>query len=218
MDLEIIKSILVIVGIDIILGGDNAIVIAMASRNLPSHQRNKAIFLGTGLAIVVRVMLTAVAVYLLAIPYLSLVGGLLLIFIAINLLTEQDEEIDIKGSTSLIKAVQTIVFADFVMGFDNVLAIAGASKGNILLVATGLLISVPIIIWGSKLILALMERFSILIYIGAGILAYTASEMIVGEDYMADIFERIPKINVFLTILIISFVIVAGYLINQKKK
>lgn len=218
LDLEIIKSILIIVGIDIILGGDNAIVIALASRNLPLHQRNKAIFLGTGLAIVVRVLLTAVAVYLLAIPYLSLVGGILLIYIAINLLTEKDEEIDIKGSTSLFKAIQTIVFADLVMGFDNVLAIAGASNGNILLVAMGLLISVPIIIWGSKLILSLMERFSILIYIGAGILAYTASEMIVGEDYMVDVFERIPLINVFLPILTISFVIIAGYLINQKKK
>lgn len=189
MDLEFLTSVLMIVGIDVVLGGDNAIVIALASRNLPEAKRNKAILIGTLLAIVLRILLTIIAVYLLDIPFLQLIGGALLTFIAVNLLTDNSNDLSsIQGKTTLFQAVRTIVFADLVMGFDNVIAIAGAAHGRLLLVIIGLLISIPIIIWGSKLILILMERFPLLIYCGAAILSYTAGKMITHEDRLATFF------------------------------
>ncbi|MBM7554024.1 TerC family protein [Thalassobacillus pellis] len=215
MEWELFQSIFIIIGIDIILGGDNAIVIALASRKLPESQRNKAIFFGTGLAIVVRVLLTAIALYLLHIPFLKFVGGLLLIYIAVKLLTENDEDPNIKAGDSLISAVKTIVFADIVMGFDNVLAIAGASHDNLLLVVTGLLVSVPIIVWGSKIILSLMEKFPTLVYIGAGILAYTASEMILEEKRLQPFFQQMEGITFLLPFLIILLVLAWGHRSNQ---
>ncbi|MFG6118105.1 TerC family protein [Thalassobacillus sp. B23F22_16] len=215
MEWELIQAMLIIIGIDIVLGGDNAIVIALASRNLPEKQRNKAILFGTGLAIIVRVLLTAVALYLLHIPFLRLIGGVLLIYIAIKLLTEEEEEPDIKASDSLLSAIKTIVFADIVMGFDNVLAIAGASHDNILLVAMGLLVSVPIIIWGSKIILRLMERFPSLVYIGAGILAYTAAEMILEERRLRIFFEQFDSLQYVMPLVTIFLVIAWGYRNNN---
>ncbi len=131
MDLEFLTSVLMIVGIDVVLGGDNAIVIALASRNLPESKRNKAILIGTLLAIVLRIILTILAVYLLDIPFLQLIGGILLTFIAVNLLTDNSNDLSsIQGKTTLFQAVRTIVFADLVMGFDNVIAIAGAAHGR----------------------------------------------------------------------------------------
>ncbi|MBO8156281.1 MAG: TerC family protein [Bacillaceae bacterium] len=218
MDIEMIKAILIIIGIDLVLGGDNAIVIALASRNLPKEQRNKAIFWGTGLAVAVRVLLTAVALYLLKIPFLKFVGGILLIYIAIKLLTDKEDDIEIEAQDNLLSAIKTIVFADIVMGFDNVLAIAGASHGNIWLVIFGLLVSVPIIIWGSKLILTFMERFPITIYIGAGILAYTAGEMILGEKRFAEFFEHYHVLHYLIPIGIILFVIAYGYIVNKRQE
>ncbi|HSU79002.1 MAG TPA: YjbE family putative metal transport protein, partial [Candidatus Angelobacter sp.] len=143
-------AILNIVIIDIILGGDNAVVIALACRKLPENRRNKAIFLGTGLAVILRVCLTAVTVTLLKIPLLLLIGGLLLLFIAYKLIANQNEDMTIKAGNTLWSAIRTIVVADLVMGLDNILGIAGASNGRIELVILGLCISVPIIIWGSK--------------------------------------------------------------------
>ncbi|WP_174495902.1 TerC family protein [Salirhabdus euzebyi] len=217
MDIETIKAILIIIGIDIVLGGDNAIVIALASRNLPEKQRNKAILWGTGLAIGIRVLLTAVALYLLQIPFLKLIGGILLIYIAIKLLVDKEDEPEIQAKDGLLSAIKTIVFADIVMGFDNVLAIAGASHGHIELVIIGLLVSVPIIIWGSKLILHFMEKFPILVYIGAAILAYTASEMILGEKRLEPFFEHYHFLHYLLPIASISLVIFIGYLFDRKK-
>ena len=217
MELDLIKDILIIIGIDIVLGGDNAIVIALASRNLPDKQRNKAIFWGTGLAVAIRVALTAVAVYLLQIPFLQAVGGILLIYIAIKLLTDNEEDPDIEAKTSLSGAIKTIVFADLVMGFDNVLAIAGASHGNIWLVVIGLLVSVPIIIWGSKLILALLEKYPFLVYLGSGILAYTAGEMILHEGNFEAFFHEYAFLEWVIPIASIFLVIGMGYLLNQRK-
>lgn len=218
MDLEFLSQILIIIGIDIVLGGDNAIVIALASRNLPESQRNKAIFLGTGLAIVVRILLTIVAVYLLKIPFLQLVGGLLLIMISYNLLSDDGDDLsNIKAGTTLMSAVRTIVFADIVMGFDNVLAIAGAAHGNILLVVLGLLISVPVIIWGSKLILTFMEKYPVLVYVGAGILAYTAGSMMVHEPRLHDFFVQNSLSATLIPIITVVLVLVAGYIVNQIK-
>jgi YjbE family integral membrane protein len=218
MDLDFLMSVLIIIGIDIVLGGDNAIVIALASRNLPEKQRNKAIFIGTGLAIIVRILLTVIAVYLLQIPFLQLIGGILLLFIAYNLLTDDGDDVsNIKAGTTMAAAVRTIVFADIVMGFDNVLAIAGAAQGHILLVILGLLVSVPIIIWGSKIILAFMEKHPSLVYVGAGILGYTAGKMMLHEHRLANFFEKYSYLQMALPIATVIAVLAAGFIMNQIK-
>lgn len=219
MDLELLSQILIIIGIDIVLGGDNAIVIALACRNLPVDKRNKAILLGTGLAIVVRVALTILAVYLLMIPYLQLIGGLFLVYIAYNLLTEDGDDVNkIRGGTTLFQAVRTIVVADLVMGFDNVLAVAGAAHGNIILVVAGLLISIPIIVWGSKIILKFMERFPIIIYIGAGILALTAGKMMTHEERIQPLLESYSYSYYIIPLITIVFVLVAGLIKKTSTK
>lgn len=211
LDLELISQILIIIGIDIVLGGDNAIVIALACRNLPVDKRNKAILLGTGLAIVVRIALTIIAVYLLMIPFLQLVGGLFLVYIAYNLLTEEGDDVNkIRGGATLFQAVRTIVVADLVMGFDNVLAVAGAAGGKIILVVAGLLISIPIIVWGSKLILKFMERFPVIIYVGAGILALTAGRMITHEERIQPLLETYSYSYYIIPLITIVFVLGAG--------
>ncbi|MEC1715804.1 TerC family protein [Schinkia azotoformans] len=219
MDLELLSQILIIIGIDIVLGGDNAIVIALACRNLPVDKRNKAILLGTGLAIIVRIALTIIAVYLLMIPFLQLVGGLFLIYIAYNLLTEDGDDVNkIRGGTTLFQAVRTIVVADLVMGFDNVLAVAGAAGGKIILVVAGLLISIPIIVWGSKIILKFMERFPIIIYIGAGILALTAGKMITHEERIQPFLETYSFSHYIIPLITIVFVLLAGLIKKTSTK
>ena len=218
MELDFLTSILMIVGIDVVLGGDNAIVIALASRNLPESKRNKAIFIGTVLAIVLRILLTILAVYLLDIPFLQLIGGILLTLIAVNLLTNNNNDLSsIQGKTTLFQAIRTIVFADLVMGFDNVLAIAGAAHGNFTLVIIGLLISIPIIIWGSKLILLFMERFPFLIYCGGAVLAYTAGRMITHEARLANFFQHNPTFATSIPFLFIFTVLTIGFIVQHIK-
>ncbi|WP_226576963.1 TerC family protein [Halobacillus litoralis] len=217
MNWDLLEPLLIIISIDIILGGDNAVVIALASRNLPPDQRNKAILLGTGLAIAARVLLTMIALYLLQIPFLQLIGGLLLFYIAMKLLTDTEETEGIKAGDSLAAAVKTIVFADIVMGFDNVLAIAGASHNNIILVVIGLLVSVPIIVWGSRIILKLMDKFPLLIYFGAGILAYTAAEMVSEDRYIMQYLEDFPLFHQWFAVFMVIVVITLGYLKNKDK-
>jgi len=179
-----------IIVIDIVLAGDNAIVIALAARNLPPALQKKAIVWGTVGAIVVRTLMTLAVVWLLKIPGLMLVGGLALLWIAYRLLTaEEDDHGGGSANTSFIAAIKTIVIADAVMGVDNVLAVAGAAHGSFLLVVLGLLISVPIMVWGSRLILRLMERYPAIIYIGAGVLVVTSVKMVVGEPMIRPWFE-----------------------------
>ncbi|WP_246938602.1 TerC family protein [Bacillus pinisoli] len=219
MELEFWTALLLIIGIDIVLGGDNAIVIALASRNLPESKRNKAIFLGTGLAIVIRIVLTILAVYLLQIPFLQFIGGILLLYIAYKLLVDDgDDTADIHAGATLGAAVKTIVFADIVMGFDNVIAVAGAAHGNIYLVMIGLFVSVPIIIWGSKLILYLMERFASLVYVGGGILAYTAGNMLVHEDRLQPFFNQNETLRILIPIFTVVLLLLVGYIVNKRKK
>ncbi|HET7627205.1 MAG TPA: TerC family protein [Bacillales bacterium] len=171
-------SLVSIIMIDIILGGDNAVVIALACRKLPEKQRIRAIFFGTFLAIVLRAMLTVVVAYLLKIPFLTLTAGLLLVFIAFQLLIEDRESPNVKAGGTLAAAIRTIVAADLVMGLDNIVGIAGAAGGNYALIIIGFLFSVPIIVWGSRILLSLLESFPSLIYIGGGILVFTAARMI----------------------------------------
>ncbi|MFT8309878.1 MAG: TerC family protein [Sporolactobacillus sp.] len=213
-DLNTLFFILKIIFIDSSLGGDNAVVIALACRRLAEKQRNEAIFLGTGLAVIVRICLTAIVVSLLNIPFLMLAGGIFLIVIAVRLMTNKEEKHNVRAGTSMFAAVQTIVFADVVMGFDNMLAIAGASKGHIGYIAIGLIFSVPIIVWGSKLILIALEHFPILIYAGGGVLGYTASEMIMSEPKMQWLFENSQHFAHFFPAILISTLIIVGWLTN----
>lgn len=170
-----------IILLDILLGGDNAVVIAMAANKLPGNLRRKAILIGTGGAVVIRLVMTLIAVWLLTIPFLQALGGLILLPIAVKLLVPAEQEENVTASDSLMGAIKTIIIADAAMGVDNVLAIAGASHGSFLLVACGFLISIPIIVGGSTIIGKLMDRFPVILYAGAGLLGWTAGSMI-GHD------------------------------------
>ncbi len=171
-----------IIAIDIVLGGDNAVVIALASRRLPEKQRNLAIFWGVFGAIALRVVLIFFALSLLAVPFLKIVGATLLLWIGVKLLQPEPESgHEINASTTLMGAIKTIIIADAVMSLDNVIAIAGAAKDSIALVIFGLVVSVPIIVWGSKLVMRLMDRFPAAIVIGAGLLGWIAGDMAVTD-------------------------------------
>jgi YjbE family integral membrane protein len=176
-------AVLQIIAIDIVLGGDNAIVIALACRRLPKEQRNRGIFWGVFGAIALRVVLISFALTLLAIPFLKIIGALLLVWIGIKLLQPEPENSthEIDASTTLLGAIKTIIIADVVMSLDNVIAIAGAAKDSVGLVIFGLIVSVPIIVWGSKLIMQLMDRFPIIIIIGAGLLGWIAGDMAITD-------------------------------------
>lgn len=175
LDSGLLIAVLQIILIDILLGGDNAVVIALACRKLPPQQRNRGILWGVVGAIGLRILLIFFAVQLLALPYLKLVGAALLIYIGIKLLVpDRDDEPEVAASAHLLTAIRTIIVADAVMSLDNVIAIAGAADGRIGLVALGIAISVPIIVWGSKLVLALMDRYPIVILIGGALLGWIA--------------------------------------------
>jgi len=180
---EFLSALLAIVVIDLVLAGDNAIVIALAARNLPKTLQRRAVLWGTVGAVVVRASLTVGVLWLLQVPGLMLAGGALLMWIAYRLLTGDDggREHDLAPAMSFWAAMRTIVIADAVMGLDNVLAVAGAAHGSMLLVVLGLVISIPIVVWGSTLILHWIERFPSILYIGGAVLAWTAAKMIVGE-------------------------------------
>jgi YjbE family integral membrane protein len=167
--------------INIMLSGDNAVVIAMASRALPPRQQKHAILLGSFGAIVLRVILTFFAVFLLALPFLKIVGAVLLGWIGIQLLIPDTEEAELDGHSNLWGAIKTIIVADFVMSLDNVLGVAAAAKGNVPLLIIGLAISIPLIIYGSTIILKLMNRFPIIVTFGGGILGWVAGEMLVTD-------------------------------------
>ena len=175
-------AVMQIIAIDIVLGGDNAVVIALACRRLPEHQRKLGIFWGVFGAIILRVVLIFFALSLLAIPYFKIVGAALLLWIGIKLLQPESEGAhEIDASTTLIGAIKTIIVADAVMSLDNVIAIAGAAKDEIGLVIFGLVISVPIIVWGSQLVMRVMDRYPITIVIGAGLLGWIAGDMVVTD-------------------------------------
>lgn len=164
--------------VNIVLSGDNAVVIAMASRRLPLGQQKLAILWGSGGAIGLRIILTIVAVIILQIPYLQFAGGLLLIWIGAKLLVEEEHGESIDASDSMWAAIKTIIIADIVMSLDNTLAIAAIAQGDYLLLGIGLALSIPLIIFGSKILVVLMDRFPIIIYAGAALIAWTAGEMI----------------------------------------
>ncbi|MDW8518105.1 hypothetical protein CHN50_13795 [Priestia aryabhattai] len=211
---EFLSALLAIIIIDLVLAGDNAIVIGLAARKLPKHQQKKVIIWGTIGAIVIRMLATLAVVWLLEIPGLLLIGGILLTIIAYKLLVE-DQDHDVKAGDSMWAAIRTIIIADALMGLDNVLAVAGAAHGSFLLVVLGLLISVPIVMWGSTLILKWVERFPIIITIGAAVLAWTASKMIVGEPFLQPYFEN-GFVKYGFEVLVIVAVIGAGKMKQNK--
>jgi len=216
----LIIAILQIIAIDIILGGDNAIIIALACRNLPARQKRLGILWGTAGAIILRCILVFFASTLLTVPSLKLIGGLLLLWIGVKLLADEDEidEGAVKQSSSLWEAVRTIIIADFVMSLDNSVAIAAAAKGNMALVVFGLALSVPIIIGGSAIILKLMQRYPIIITAGAALLGWLAGDLIAHDPLLKDQFATLPayapKVAAGVGAL---FVVVAGRMIAARK-
>src|SRR5215212_2539668 len=214
---EFLSALAAIVVIDLVLAGDNAIVIALAARGLPAHLRKPAIVWGTVGAIVVRTAMTLVVVWLLRIPGLLAVGGALLVWIAYKLVVDNDnaDAHKLRGSTTFWGAMKTIVVADALMGLDNVLAVAGASQGSFVLVVAGLLISIPIVIWGSQLILKLVERYSVIVYIGAGVLAWTAVKMVTSEPLLQDVLARYPMLAWGAYTLVVGAVVIGGFLVNH---
>jgi YjbE family integral membrane protein len=190
MDMDFLTALLSIIMIDLVLAGDNAILIGLAARKLPKHQQKKVILWGSLGAIIIRVVATLFVVWLLEVPGLHLVGGLLLVIIAYKLLVDDGDHGDVKAADNFWGAIRTVLIADALMGLDNVLAVAGASHGNMLLVILGLIISVPVVMWGSTIILKWIERFPVIVTIGAAILAWTASKMIVGEGFLSGIFAN----------------------------
>lgn len=208
--MEWMSTLFSIIVIDLVLAGDNALLIGMAARNLPKTQQKKAIIWGTGGAVLIRILATFLVVWLLDIPGLLLAGGLILIWIAYKLLIEKKEHNAMEASGSLFSAIRTIVIADAVMGLDNVLAIAGAAHGHLLLIVIGLLISVPIVVWGSTLVMRLIERFPVIIYLGSAVLAYTSGKMITGEPWLKAIFAGRPELKWLVVLAIVAVVLVAG--------
>ena len=194
--LELLGNLLAIIIIDLVLAGDNAVVIAMAAKNLPAVHQKKAIVFGTAGAIIVRIIATAFVCQLLKIPALMFAGGLLLILIAYKLLTDKnEEERSFNAATSLGGAIRTIIIADSVMGIDNVMGIAGTAQGHLPLVIAGLLISIPLVVWGSRMLLDLLNRYPQIIYLGGGVLAWSAGAMIIAEPLVADYIVVLPFAN-----------------------
>ena len=203
------SALLAIILIDLVLAGDNAIVIALAARNLPPEHQNKAIIWGTVGAIVVRSAMTVGVVWLLKIPGLRLVGGLGLLWIAYKLIADtSDGEHEGPSATTFWGAMKTIIVADALMGVDNVLGVAGAANGDFTLVVLGLLISIPIVVFGSKLVLRLVERFPVIIQLGAAVLAFTAAQMVINEKLLDPVFDGGETINLIARIATYSVAIV----------
>jgi YjbE family integral membrane protein len=182
-----------IIIVDILLAGDNAVVIALACRNLPPELQKKGIFWGVAGAIILRIILTGFAAALLTLPWLKLLGGLALLWIGVKLLMPQEEEgHDIQGSTNLWGAVRTVIVADFVMSLDNVIGVAGAAKGNVPLLIFGLVVSIPLVVLGSRLILKLIERWPLVVVAGGALLGWIAGELVWTDPAMAGTTAGLP--------------------------
>ena len=200
-----------IIGINIVLSGDNAVVIALASRSLPPRQQKKAVTWGSAAAIVMRIVLTFTAVALLSMPYLKLIGSAFLIWIGIRLLSANDEGNEIEASNSLAVAIRTILTADLVMSLDNVLGVAAAAKGSFVLLVIGLSISIPLVIFGANMLLRLMERFPVIITIGAALLGYVAGEMAVSDPAISGwVDHHLHSLHEILPIVCAVLIVAAG--------
>lgn len=206
-----------IVWINIILSGDNAVVIAMAARSLPPAQQKKAVMFGSGAAVVLRIALTVVAAKLLALPYLQIVGGLLLLWIGLQLLSEDDEgDGASKEYGGMFAAVRTILLADLVMSLDNVIAVAAAAQGSMVLLVLGLAISIPLVIFGSTLMIKLMERFPIIVMLGAALIGWVGGETIVNDVALHETLEDNRWVHYAAAAAGAVFVVLTGRLLQRR--
>ena len=209
-----------IIGVNIVLSGDNAVVIALAARSLPPLQQKKAIFWGSGAAILMRIVLTIFAVQLLTLPYLKLIGAGLLIWIGIQLLLPDDGEEKISSSDHLMTAIKTILLADLVMSLDNVIGVAAAAKGSMPLLVIGLAVSIPMVIFGATMLLKTMERFPIIVTIGGGLLGWVAGEMAITDPAVAHWIElNLPQLHTWFIgpLLGLAIVLITGKVLGSKK-
>lgn len=223
MDLSSLQTLFIpllqIIGINIVLSGDNAVVIALASRALPPEQQRRAIAWGSGAAIVMRIVLTFTAVALLEMPYLKLVGSLFLIWIGIQLLDSDEEDGPVESGGTVATAIRTILIADLVMSLDNVLGVAAAAKGNTLLLVLGLGISIPLVIFGASLLLRLMERFPIIVTLGAALLGYVGGEMAVNDLAVVGwIDSHFYALHQIVPIGCAAFIVVVGKLMAARRQ
>lgn len=217
MEASFLSALLSIIIINLVLSGDNAVVIALATLRLEAKQRKRAIFWGTFGAVALRIALTAVAAILLTIPYIQAIGGILLTWIAVKLLEEEEDLEDKQAPASMREAIKTIIIADLLMSLDNVLAVAGASGGNIILLVFGLLLSIPLVVWGSTLISSLMRKWPWLVSLGAGLIGWTAGEMLLKEPYLKVIAEN-PIFEYLIPGVVAGGVILIGNLRKIKSK
>lgn len=212
LNAETLSAIAAIVVIDLVLSGDNAVVIGMAAHRLPPEQRQRARFYGAAGAIGLRVLFTAMAAILLGIPLLQLIGGALLVWIAIKLLRpEGGGHGNIKAADTQFEAIRTIIIADVVMSLDNILAVGGAAHGSLYLLGFGLLLSMPIIMWGSGLVSAALDRFSWLAYVGSGVLAWTAGSMMMHDGYVKTWLGEVYRLDTIVPAVITVVVLGIGY-------
>ena len=202
---DFLSALLAIVLIDLVLAGDNAIIIGIAARNVPKDRQRMVILWGTAGAIAVRVVLTGAVVWLLKVPGFLFAGGIALVWIGWKRTAAQDSNPEkIAAAASFGAAVRTIVIADAVMGIDNVLAVGGAAQGSFMLVVIGLVISIPIVVWGSALVLKLVDRYPAIAWLGAAVIGWTAAKMIAGEPLLADLFVRQPSLRVVLYAVVVG--------------
>ena len=194
MDTTFLLALLQIIWINILLSGDNAVVIALACRSLPPRERKIGIMLGAGAAVGLRIIFTLMVVWLMEIPYLKLVGGVLLLWIAIKLLTDETDEASVKESDTIWNAVRTVAIADMVMSLDNVIAIAAAAKGSTALIIFGLCLSVPLIVFGATLVITLLQRYPALVWAGAGLLGWVAGSIMVSDPGWHSLFGEWPHL------------------------
>jgi YjbE family integral membrane protein len=228
MDLSIFSgpafwaALLSIIVANILLSGDNAVVIALASRNLPPNQQRKAIFWGSAAAIILRVILTVTAVQLLSLPYLKIIGAILLLYIGVQLMADSDDETDMQGHSNIWGAIRTILIADLVMSLDNVIAVAAAAqKGpeetRLILLIVGLGLSIPLIIFGSTLLLKVMDRYPIIITLGAGLLGLLAGGMLVEDPAIRDFMQAaMEDVHMIFEGIGVAIVLLVGTYLKKK--
>ncbi|MBS4200134.1 TerC family protein [Bacillus sp. FJAT-49732] len=212
-----IIALLKIIAIDIVLSGDNAIVIAMATRNLPKELQNKAIIWGTAGAVILRILFAIIIVWLLQIPFVNIIGGVLLLWIAYTVLVGGNDGTHISSHNGFMRAVGTIIMADAVMSLDNVVAVAGAADGHVVMIAVGVAISIPIMIFGSKFIVKVMDKYHWIAYAGSGILAWTAGEMLMKDKHIDELIGISEGLMTYITIACITvLILLAGYFTNKR--
>jgi YjbE family integral membrane protein len=218
LDFDLLRAVFSIVVIDLVLSGDNAVVIGMAAHALPPRQQRQAILWGAVGAVGLRVLFTAMAAVLLGIPLLQAVGGAVLIWIALKLLRDEEQQHTVKHGATLFEAIRTIVLADVVMSLDNILAVGGAAHGNLALLIFGLCLSMPIILFGSGLVATLMNRLPWLVYLGAAVLVYTGVEMILKDALVRPLYPHVAWFEVTVILLVVAATLGLAHWLNKRRR